>query len=96
MNDESRAPFVALIDIMLIALFLTFRGFKEGVKKIYEIEERYLSEQTIKQLKSESCDVTYPVNAEDGKILHYIKYFFTKVIPPAIVISCFLIYLYLK
>lgn len=96
MDDESRAPFVALIDTMLIFLFLTFRGFKEGVTKLYKIEERYLSEETVKQLKSESCGVTYPVNAEDGKILHFVKYFFTIVIPPAIVISCSVIYLIFK
>ncbi len=78
---------------MLIALFLTFRGLKEGVTKLYEIQEKQLSDETIKELQTQNCAVTYPVNAEDGKLLHYVKFFFTKIAPPAIVITCFITFL---
>lgn len=96
MNDESKISQVALIDVTLIALFLTFRGFKEGVTKLYQIQEKFLPEEIVKEIESGSCDVTYPVDAEDVRYLHFAKYFCTKIVPPLIMISCFIIYILSK
>lgn len=92
MNDENRIHFVAIIDVILIALFLTFRGFKQDVKKVYQISKKQISEDLIEKFP----DVSYPVNVEDGKIFYNLKYFTAKIFPLSLVIIGFIIYMYLR
>jgi hypothetical protein len=74
----------SMIYIILILLFLFFRGLKQEVKKTYKLQEVQIPE------KLQTDDMVYPLNIQETKL--NLKFFVIKVLPSILLLVSILFY----
>ncbi len=82
----------ALVDLILICLFLTFRGWKQILDKTYVLKEEHLSSNTIRDFKIKYPDQIFPLSISDHS--YNFKWVIIKFLPLTFMIILLVVYLY--